>query len=67
MNVKSADVVLRRPICTWLSAADYAKFAAIAEANDVTVAAYLRGIVVDAIAEETSKGVEVNRKLMVVR
>ncbi len=66
MNIKSADVVLRRPICTWLSAADYAKFAAVAQANGVTVAAYLRSIVVDVIEEETSKSVEVT-KLAVVR
>lgn len=68
MNIKSADVVLKRPVCAWLSEADHERFASIAKANGVTVSAYLRSIVVDVIAEETSKSVEViGRKLSVVR
>lgn len=59
---KSPDVVLKRPVCAWLSELDYARFAAIAKANGVNVSAYLRSIVVDAIEEETSKSVEVVEK-----
>lgn len=54
MNVKSADVVLKHPVCTWLSESDYAQFATLARANGVSVAAYLRSIVVDVLVEERS-------------
>ncbi len=53
MNVKPPAEVLKRPVCTWLKAADYAKFEALALRSGVTVSTYLRSIVVDALAEET--------------
>lgn len=68
MNSKPAADVVKRPVCAWLSESDYAKFEAIVECNGVSVSAYLRSMVVDVIAEETSKRVEVvDRKLAVVR
>lgn len=67
MNIKPAEAVLKRPLCTWLTAEDYDSFAAIASANGVTMAAYLRSIVVDAIAEETTVRVEGSLELAVVR
>lgn len=53
MNTKPPAEVLKRPVCTWLTAADYAKFEALARRSGVTVSTYLRSIVVDALAEET--------------
>lgn len=55
MTVKSPDTVLKKPVCTWLNQNDYLTFAALADRQGVSVAAYLRSIVVDAIAEETTK------------
>ena len=55
MNVKPPEKVLRKPVTTWLSDCDYLAFKTIAEANGVTVASYLRGIVVDVINEETNQ------------
>ena len=52
MNVKPRDKVLRKPICTWLSESDYRAFETVATSNRVTVAAYLRSIVIDAIQED---------------
>lgn len=66
MNCKPASVVKKHPVCAWLSKADYELFVTIAASNGVTVSAYLRSMVVDVIAEETSKSVEVP-KLAVVR
>lgn len=66
MNCKPADKVVTRPVCAWLSQADYDAFVAIAKSNGVAVSAYLRSLVVDVIAEESSKRVEVP-KLAVVR
>lgn len=60
MNVKPIAVVLRRPVCTWLTKNDYEALAAIiARTPGVSMAAYLRSIVVDAIAEETGKRTDV--------
>ena len=66
MNVKSPDVVLKRPVCVWLSEADHEKLDAIAKSHGVKISTYLRSVLVDVIAEETSKSVEVP-KLAVVR
>ena len=57
MNHKSPDKVLKRPIATWLSLEDYEKFKDLAEASGVTLASYLRSIVVDAIADEADRRV----------
>lgn len=43
---------LRRPVGTWLPVAEHQKLCAIAEAHGVTVATYLKAIVVDVLAEE---------------
>lgn len=51
MNVKPPDRVLRKPVCTWVSRTDYERFHAIADSNGVTVAAYLRAMIVDVLAE----------------
>lgn len=59
MNTKPAAEVLKRPVCAWLTAADYARFEALALKNGVTVSAYLRSIVVDVLAEEETKPVVV--------
>lgn len=55
MNHKSPEVVLKRPVCTWLAEADYERFETIARSHGVTVAAFLRSIVVDAIADDIGK------------
>lgn len=44
-----------RPLGTWVSGAEYDLFCAIAKANNVSPAAYLRGVVSDVIAEESVK------------
>ena len=53
--VAHPDRVLKKPVTTWLETLDYEKFSAIAESNGVTVAAYLRAIIVDVIADETAR------------
>ena len=40
------------PLMTWVSADERAKFVALAKAHNVTAAAFLRAIVVDALADE---------------
>ena len=55
MSIKPQSRVLRKPICTWVTAMDYQKFHAIADANGVTVAAYLRSMVVDVLVEEAAR------------
>lgn len=67
MTAKLVGGVLSRPICVWLSEGDHEKLDAIAKAHGVKISTYLRGIVVDVIAEETSKSVEVRPKLAVAR
>lgn len=52
MNVKPADKVLTRPICTWLTTHDYEILCAAAKLNGVTKAAYFRSVLVDAIDDE---------------
>ena len=44
-----------KPLCTWVTESQLAHFQAIAAANNVTPAAYLRAMVVDVIAEESGK------------
>ena len=44
-----------RPVCTWLSVQDCEKFYALAKGNGVTVAAYLRAVIVDVIEDETER------------
>lgn len=65
MNIKSPEVVLKRPICTWLSAADYAKFKAVADSHGVTTAAYLRSIVVDVVEDDLQRVRAPERRLAV--
>ena len=55
MNTKPYERVLKKPVCTWLSTLDYDRLHAIADANGVTLAAYLRAIIVDTIADETAR------------
>lgn len=57
MNVKPIGRVLKKPTCTWLSDADHNRLSALAEANGVTVAAYLRSIIVDALADEAARAI----------
>lgn len=45
----------KRPVTTWLSKEDYSLFCLIAQQHGVTVAVYLRAIVIDALAEEGPK------------
>jgi hypothetical protein len=52
MNIKPPNEVLRKPITTWLSSADHERFLRAAAEQHVTAAAYLRSIVVDAVAED---------------
>jgi hypothetical protein len=52
---KSPDVVLHRPIATWLSVEDHQRLLAIVERSGISVAAYIRAIVVDAIAEDAAR------------
>ena len=52
---KDPEVVLRKPICTWLSKAQYERFKILADASGVTVATYLRSIVIDALDDEISR------------
>lgn len=47
----AANVALRRPVGTWLTEEDSRKLSAIAKNSRVSVAAYLRAVVVDAIAD----------------
>lgn len=44
-----------RPVGTWITAAEYELFYAIAEANHVKPAAYLRAMIADVIYEEKAK------------
>lgn len=67
MNVKSIGGVVSRPVCVWLSETDHEKLDAIAKAHGVKISTYMRSVLVDVIAEETSKSVEVVRNLAVVR
>ena len=55
MAVKPKNQHLRRPICTWVNVLDYQMFHDIAVSNGVTIAAYLRAMVIDVLAEETQK------------
>ena len=55
MAVKPLNRRLRCPIGTWVDLSDYQRFHEIAVANGVTIAAFLRAMVVDALAEEEDK------------
>ena len=55
MAVKPKNQHLRRPICTWVNVLDYQMFHDIAVSNGVTIAAYLRAMVIDILAEEAEK------------
>ena len=55
MNVKPPERVLRHPICTWLTVSDYETISGLAKANGVSMAAYVRAILVDAIEEERER------------
>ena len=52
MNLKKPESVLKKPVATWLSRSDYDKFIALVDKNNVTIATYLRAIIIDIIAEE---------------
>jgi hypothetical protein len=45
----------KRAVMTWLSSAEHHLFAKIAESHNVTIAAYLRSIIVDALVEERER------------
>jgi hypothetical protein len=53
MNVKPPESVLKKPCATWLTISDYDKFVALAKKNKVTLAAYLRAIITDTLADES--------------
>ena len=55
MAVKPLNRRLRCPIGTWIDVPDYERFHEIAVANGVTIAAFLRAMVVDVLAEEDDK------------
>ena len=55
MAVKPLNRRLRCPIGTWVDLSDYQRFHDIAVANGVTIAAFLRAMVVDVLAEEADK------------
>ena len=55
MNVKPAGRVLRKPACTWLNVIDYEQLKAIAQAEGVTIAAYMRSMIVDVLADEADR------------
>lgn len=57
MSRKSPKKVLEKPIATWLNIEDYEKLKDLAGAQGVTIASYLRSIVVDAIADEADRRV----------
>jgi len=44
-----------RPVGTWITTAEYELFCAIAQANHVKPAAYLRAMISDVIYEESAK------------
>lgn len=44
-----------RPLCCWLSQMELAHFRAVAQANNVSAAAYLRAMVIDVLAEESGR------------
>lgn len=44
-----------KPVATWLRLKDYNSLQEIAERSNVGVAAYVRGIIVDAIQDEQTK------------
>ena len=52
MNIKPKPRRLVKTVTTWLTIADYEKFEVIANQDHVSVAALLRGLVIDAIAED---------------
>jgi hypothetical protein len=43
-----------RPVGTWLQANDYQKLEQFARNNNVSIASYVRGIIIDAIQDESS-------------
>jgi hypothetical protein len=49
------------PVATWLTKTELAHFKAVAIANNVTPAAYLRAMIVDVLAEEGAR-VSIPRK-----
>jgi hypothetical protein len=49
---RAPDSALQKPVCTWLSIKDHLSLTELAKSNKVTVASYLRAIIVDVIAEE---------------
>ncbi len=42
-----------KTVCTWITLRDCERLSALAKENGVSVAAFVRSIVVDALAEET--------------
>lgn len=52
--MSKTDWATHKPVGTWLSAKDFDLLKIIAERNNVAVAAYVRGIIVDAIQDEAS-------------
>lgn len=44
-----------RPICTWLTRTQLEHFRAVARANNVSPAAYLKAMIVDVLAEESGR------------
>lgn len=55
MNIKPPDRVLKKPICTWLSESDYSILVAAAKAEKVTLAAFVRAALIDAIEDERDR------------
>ena len=41
-----------KQVATWISLTDYEQLGQLAQANHVSIAAYVRGIIVDAIQDE---------------
>ena len=51
-----------RIVAAWISISDYNLLRKIAQANNVTVSTYVRGIIVDAVQDELSPTITINTK-----
>lgn len=55
MAKKEEAYALRKGVCTWLTKSDYSKFKAVSNFNNLSMAEYLRAIIVDILVEEYPK------------
>jgi hypothetical protein len=57
VNIKPRDRVLNKTVGACVSDAIYAKLVVLAIAQGVTISEYVRGVIVDAVADEDAKAV----------